>query len=103
MLSENELGAAKEYQVDQFNAQHQTEITWAPSFNVAGAYFDQAVRAGTLDEKTLAKVGKHLAQAEKLYGKGETASAIDQLNNAIRQLDESDLRSALIDLRDSFA
>ena len=70
MMSENELGAAKEYQVDEFNAQHQTEIIWAPSFNVAGSYFDQAVRAGTLDDRTEAKVGRHLAKAEKLAGQG---------------------------------
>ncbi len=101
MMSENELGAAKEYQVDEFNAQHQTEIIWAPSFNVAGSYFDQAVRAGTLDDRTEAKVGRHLDKAETLQSKGETASAIDQLNNAIRQLDDSDLRRALIALRDS--
>ncbi len=101
MLSENELGAAKEYQVDEFNAQHQTEIAWAPSFNVAGSYFDQAVRAGSLDERTEAKVGRHLANAERLAAKGETASAIDQLNNAIRVLDDSDLRDALVALRDS--
>jgi hypothetical protein len=101
MLSENELGSAKEYQVGEFNAQHQTTIAWAPSFNVAGAYFDQAVRAGVLDDATEKKVGKHLAQAERLHGMGETASAIDQLDNAIRQLDESDLRDALTDLRDS--
>ncbi|WP_109508685.1 LVIVD repeat-containing protein [Nocardioides speluncae] len=101
LLSENELGAAKEYQVDEFNAQHQTEITWAPSFNVAGAYYDQAVRAGSLAEKTEAKVGGHLAKAEKLVANGEAASAIDQLNKAIRVLDDSDLRDALAALRDS--
>ncbi len=103
LLSENELGAAKEYQVEQFNAQHQTQITWAPSFNVAGAYFDQAVRAGTLDERTVEKVGRHLAKAEELHAKGETASAIDQLNNAIRQLGDSNLRNALIDLLNSLS
>ncbi|MGH3484404.1 MAG: LVIVD repeat-containing protein, partial [Nocardioidaceae bacterium] len=32
MLSENELGAAREVVLDRFNSQHQPEITWAPSF-----------------------------------------------------------------------
>ncbi|WP_157570938.1 LVIVD repeat-containing protein [Nocardioides insulae] len=103
LLSENELGAAKEVQVAEFNAQHQTEIVWEPSFNVAGAYFDQAVRAGSLPEKTEDKVGKHLEKAEKLHAKGQTASVIAQLNNAIRVLDDSDLRDALTDLRHSIA
>lgn len=101
MLSENELGAAKEYQVGEFNAQHQTEITWAPSFNVAGSYYDQAVRAGSLDEMTEIKVGRQLEKAERLAARGETASAIDQLDKAIRLLDESDLRAALVALRGS--
>jgi hypothetical protein len=101
MLSENEISAASEVQMDEFNSQHQTKIEWDPSFNVAGAYYDQAVRAGTLDKQTEAKVGRHLAQAERLHGKGETASAIDQLNNAIRLLDDSDLRDALEALVDT--
>jgi hypothetical protein len=58
-------------------------------------------RAGTLDDQTEAKVGRHLAQAERLHGKGETASAIDQLNTAIRLLDDSDLRDALEALVDT--
>ena len=100
-MSQNEIDAAAEVQLDAFNAQLQSELTAAPSFNVAGAYYDQAVRAGTLEEKTEIKVGRHLAQAEKLHGKGETASAIDQLNNAIRRLDDSDLRHALQALADT--
>jgi hypothetical protein len=100
-LSQNEIDAAAEVQLDAFNSQLQSELTAAPSFNVAGAYYDQAVRAGTLDEQTEAKVGRHLAQAERLHGKGETASAIDQLNNAIRLLDDSDLRDSLEALVDT--
>jgi hypothetical protein len=104
-LSENELGAAAEVQQDVFNSQHQTKIVWTPSFNVAGSYFDQAVRAGTLDGKLMEKVAKDLAKAETLAGKGETESAVDQLDNAIRRLGDdpalADLRQALRDLADS--
>ena len=52
LLSENELDAAREVQLDEFNAQHQEQIVWTPSFNVAGAYFDQAVRSGELSGTT---------------------------------------------------
>ncbi|MBD3926793.1 hypothetical protein IEZ26_19390 [Nocardioides cavernae] len=103
LLSENELDAAREVQVDEFNAQHQEKIVWEPSFNVAGAYFDQAVRSGELDGATLDTVEKHLAKAEKLEGRGASAKA--QLANAIRVLDDSgdqgELKQALKDLRDS--
>lgn len=101
MLSENELDAAREVVLDEFNAQHQEKIVWEPSFNVAGAYFDQAVRSGELSGATLDTVEKHLAKAEKLEGRGAAAKA--QLSNAIRVLDDSgdqgELKQALKDLR----
>jgi len=46
-VSEAEIGAAGEVQLDEFNAQHQTAFTWAPSFNVARARFDQLARTCT--------------------------------------------------------
>jgi hypothetical protein len=105
VLSENELDAAREVQLEEFNAQHQQKIVWEPSFNVAGAYYDQAVRSGALTGKTLTTVTRHLAKAEQLAGKGETASAKDQLANAIRVLgdsgDQGELKQALRELRDS--
>ncbi|MGH8940941.1 MAG: LVIVD repeat-containing protein, partial [Actinomycetes bacterium] len=107
VMSENEIGAASEVQLDQFNAQLQERLTWAPSFNVAGSYLDQAVRSGALAAPTLEKVAKSYAKAERLAGKGETASAIDLLNTAIRQLadtgDQGELKQALQDLADSLA
>jgi hypothetical protein len=42
-----EVAAAGEARLAQFNAQHQTRFTWAPSFAVARARFDQLVRACT--------------------------------------------------------
>lgn len=105
LLSDNELDAAREVQLDEFNAQHQEQIVWTPSFNVAGAYFDQAVRSGELAGATLAKVSKHLEKAEELDGKDAGASAKAQLANAIRVLDDSgdqgELKQAMKDLRDS--
>ena len=104
-MSENEIGAASEVHMAEFNAQHQTPLTWAPSFNVAGSFFDQAVRSGALSGATYAKVAKSLEKAEKLADKGENASAIDLLNTAIRQLgdtgDQGELKEALQDLADS--
>ncbi|MBX6751748.1 MAG: hypothetical protein IRY85_19180 [Micromonosporaceae bacterium] len=43
-LSEAEIAAAREVQLAEFNAQHQPKFTWAPSFAVARARFDQLVR-----------------------------------------------------------
>jgi hypothetical protein len=46
-VSEAEIAAAGEAQLDEFNAQHQTRFTWAPSFAVARARFDQLARTCT--------------------------------------------------------
>jgi hypothetical protein len=102
-MSENEIDAAREVVLDEFNSQHQPMIEWEPSFNVAGAYFDQAVRSGELSGKTLDKVAKHLEKAEEL--EGHPKAAVAQLQSAIRQLDDTgdqgELRQALIDLAES--
>ena len=105
VMSENEIAAAGEVQVEEFNAQHQTPLTWAPSFNVAGSYYDQAVRSGELAGATLAKVTKHLDKAEQLDGQASPAAVKAQLANAIKVLDPSgdqgELREALAALRAS--
>jgi hypothetical protein len=107
MLSQNEIDAAGEVEQSFFNSQHQTQLTWDPSFNVAGAYFDQAVRSGALAGATQSKVGKSLTRAESLASQGEDASAADLLTTAIRQLsddgDQGELKQALIDLRGTLA
>jgi hypothetical protein len=43
-LTEAEIAAAGEVQLAEFNAQHQPKFTWAPSFAVARARFDQLAR-----------------------------------------------------------
>jgi hypothetical protein len=105
VMSENEIAAAGEVQVEEFNAQHQTPLTWAPSFNVAGSYYDQAVRSGELAGAALAKVTKHLDKAEQLDGQASPAAVKAQLANAIKVLDPSgdqgELREALAALRAS--
>jgi len=99
-MSDNEIAAASQVELGEFNAQLQSELTWDPSFDVVGSHYDQAVRAGTLSGKNATKVGQFLALAEKLADKGENASAVDQLNNALRALGSSQpaLRSAISDL-----
>ena len=65
-MSENEIAAAGEIQLDEFNAQLQTKLVHAPSFAVARSYVDQAERAGTLSGQALSEVRKYIDQAEKL-------------------------------------
>jgi hypothetical protein len=101
-LSANEIEAASEIVLDQFNSQLTSELIAAPSFAVALANLDQVVRAGDIDAKTAVKVQQDIDKAEKLVGNGETASAVEQLNTAVRRLDDSagqaTLKQALLDL-----
>lgn len=85
MMSANEIAAAGEIQLAEFNAQLQTKLVHAPSFAVVRSYVDQAERAGTLTGKALADVRGHLDKAEMLAAKGNTESVLDHLANAARK------------------
>jgi hypothetical protein len=85
-LSANEIAAAQEWRVDDFNPQAQPRVDLAPSFNVVKAYRDQAVRAGDLTGRALTEVDKHIAQAEKLDAGNAAQRAVKaQLDNAARK------------------
>ncbi|WP_211160582.1 MULTISPECIES: hypothetical protein [Microbacterium] len=85
-MSANEIEAAGEVQLDQFNAQLQTKLVHDPSFAVVRSYIDQAERAGTLSAKQLREVRKHVDEAEVLAGDGSADRAVvAQLTNAARK------------------
>ena len=86
-LSANEIAAASEWQVDEFNAQAQPRVDVAPSFNVVRAYADQAERAGTLSPQAAAQVRGHMDTAEQLVAKGKAnpRAVQAQFDNAIRK------------------
>lgn len=75
MMSANEITAAGEVQLDEFNAQMQTMLVNAPSFAVARSYVDQAERAGTLSGAQLDKVTKLIDKAESTKA-GKSASGL---------------------------
>ena len=103
-LSANEIEAASEVQLDQFNSQLMSELVAAPSFAVVRANFDQVVRADSINDKTAAKVKQAIDKAEKLVALGEDASAADQLNSAAQRLNDTSqgaLKQALLDLADT--
>jgi hypothetical protein len=85
-LSANEIAAAGEIQLDEFNAQLQSKLVHAPSFAVARSFVDQAERDGSLSGNALKQVRKSIDQAEKLSAGGSAnATAIDtHLGNAVR-------------------
>jgi hypothetical protein len=75
MMSANEIAAAGEVELDEFNAQLQTTLVNEPSFAVARSYVDQAERAGTLSGAQLDKVNKLIDKAESTKA-GKSASGL---------------------------
>ncbi|MFF2275773.1 LVIVD repeat-containing protein [Agromyces sp. NPDC058126] len=86
LMSENEIAAAGEVQLGEFNAQAQIAIVHEPSFAVARSYIDQAERDGSLSGNALAEVRKHVDKAEKLAdGPAAGRAVVAQLDNAARK------------------
>jgi hypothetical protein len=83
-LSQNEIAAAREVQVDRLNVQHQDRITWEPSFAVVRSFVDQLVRADDIDAETLAQVNKFVDRAER-FSDGPQASAAKANLHALAQ------------------
>ncbi len=97
-LSQNEIDAAAEVQLERLTPQHQPRYVNEPSFAVVRSYRDQLERAGSIDAKTLDQVDKFVDRAERFRANGQAAAAKAQLNALANQLKGArydDLRSAL--------
>ena len=104
-LSENEIAAAAEVELPQFNAQLQSKLTWKPSYAVVRSYRDQAERAGA-DAATLAQIDKFVDRAEGYSKDGKASAAQAQLHALANQLTGAQydaLRSSLRALSDASA
>jgi hypothetical protein len=100
-LSQNEITAAREVQVDRLNVQHQDRIEWTPSFAVVRSFVDQLMRAGAIDAKTLEKVNTFVDRAERFDDRGQRSAAKSTLTELASQLtgeQYEQLRGALLDL-----
>ncbi|GAA1058867.1 hypothetical protein GCM10009573_02930 [Agromyces bracchium] len=75
MMTANEIAAASEVELGEFNAQLQSMLINEPSFAVARSYVDQAARAGTLSGAELDKVNKLIDKAESSKS-GKSASGL---------------------------
>ncbi len=94
-LSQNEIDAATQVQMDEFNSQMQPQLVWDPSFPVVRSRFDQVVRADGITPAKAAKVAKHIDRAELFAGGSVPRAAASQLRVAARLLDSSPGQAAL--------
>ena len=100
-MSRDEIAAASQVQLDEFNAQMQTTITWEPSFEVAGARLDQLERDGKIKAGKLKAVRKLFDNARRVADRSPRA-AVALLRSSAALLDRKGLqgeaRQALLDL-----
>src|SRR5690606_14071901 len=86
-LDQAEIDAAATVQLDRYNAQHQPQVTWPPSFPLVRAYYAQALRAGTMASNTAANVKKFVDRAEQFKDGPQKKAAAAQLRAVSNQLD----------------
>jgi hypothetical protein len=85
-LSANEIEAASEVELDEFNSQLMSELVNKISYAVVGSRLDQNVRAGTLDAQNGARIQGHLDKAEAFEDGRQARAAKAQLDAAAESL-----------------
>jgi hypothetical protein len=93
-LSQNEIDAASSVRMDEFNAQHQPKISFAPTVAVARAYLDQLTRSNGISAARAGAVKKALGAADK---DSPGKSALEQLEAVGKQLDQDAASASGID------
>jgi hypothetical protein len=96
-LSQNEIDAAGLVRLDEFNAQHQTRLTWPATFVVARAYLDQLERTRTMAPDRLTAMRTAIDQAEKAPAGKDRRAAVDQLEKLAGQLETDAAKAAYKD------
>jgi hypothetical protein len=93
-LTQNELDAAMQFRLNEFNSQNQPRVTWPATSAVAKAYLDQLGRNSAIAPERARAVRDALARADELRtGKErDAATRLDALTALASQV-ESDAKS----------
>jgi hypothetical protein len=78
-LSANEIAAAELVRMEEFNPQHQTQLSWPAHFAVARAYLDQLKRNGGLPQQRATQIARELDQAERQSNAARKREALNRL------------------------
>jgi hypothetical protein len=100
-LSQNEIDAAAEVEMNRLTPQHQPRLVNKPSFAVARSYVDQLVRTDAIDVQTLVQVTNAIDRAERFRTGRQGQAARDRLRFLANRLEGEqyeNLREALLAL-----
>ena len=88
-LSQNEIDAALQFRLQEFNSQNQPKVEWQPTSAVAKAYMDQLSRSKSIAADRVRTVNEALSRVDSLRtGKeGNAKAALDQLDTLASQFD----------------
>jgi hypothetical protein len=94
-VSQNEIDAAMQFRLQEFNSQNQPKVVWPPSSSVAKAYLDQLNRTKGISAQRAKTVTDVLGKADQLRtGKeGSAAGTLTALDAAAAQI-EGDAKAA---------
>jgi hypothetical protein len=94
-LSQNEIDAAMQFRLQEFNSQNQPKVTWPPSSAVARSYLDQLNRTKGISPQRAKTVTDVLSKADQLRtGKERSATeTLTGLDAAAAQI-EGDAKAA---------
>ena len=88
-LSQNEIDAALQFRLQEFNSQNQPKVRWQPTTAVAKAYMDQLSRSKSIAADRVRAVNDALSRVDALRtGKeGNARAALDALDSLAAQID----------------
>jgi len=93
-LSQNEIDAAMQFRLQEFNSQNQPKVVWEPTAAVAKAYMDQLSRSKSITAAQMKSVNDALSKAD-----GRSKTAVDQLETLAGQFDADAAKASGIDLK----
>jgi hypothetical protein len=98
-LSQNEIDAALQFRLNEFNSQNQPKVQWQPTTAVARAYLDQLSRSKSVAADRVRATTEALSRVDSLRtGKeGNAQAALDQLDSLASQFDAEAAKSSGID------
>jgi hypothetical protein len=98
-LSQNEIDAAMQFRLNEFNSQNQPKVQWEPTSAVAKAYVDQLSRSKSIAADRARAVNNALSRVDSLRtGKESNAKvALDQLDSLASQFDAEAAKASGVD------
>jgi hypothetical protein len=100
-LSQNEIDAALQFRLQEFNSQNQPKVAWQPTTAVAKAYMDQLNRSKSISAERVRAVNEALSRVDSLRtGKeGNARAALDQLDTIAAQVEADGKSKSGIDAK----